>query len=43
MCGSRSDGNGVFYPGSNGGVGVYMVTAVVIVGLCVHVVGVVVV
>ena len=26
----------VCYPGSNGGVGVYMVTAVVVVGWCVH-------
>ena len=24
----------VFYPGSNGGVGIYMVTAVVVVGWC---------
>ena len=32
MCGSRSDGNDVCYPGTNGRVGVYMVTAVVVVG-----------
>ena len=40
MCGSMSDGNGVcMLPGSNGGVGVYMVTAVVVVGWCVRACG----
>ena len=29
----------VCYPSSNGGVGVYMVTAVVVVGWCVHAFG----
>ena len=39
MGGSRSDGNGVCHPGSNGEVGVCMVTAVVAVEWCVRACG----